>query len=33
MSPADADEALLETARRCEFYGVRPFLAKVRIYC
>lgn len=29
MSPADADLALLETARRCDFYGIKLYLAKV----
>lgn len=23
MTPADADLALLETARRCDFYGIK----------
>lgn len=29
LSPAEADMALLETARRCEMYGVKLHPAKV----
>lgn len=29
MSPAEADLALLETARRCDFYGIKLHVAKV----
>jgi hypothetical protein len=29
MTPADADLALLETARRCDFYGIKLHAATV----
>ena len=30
QSPAEADQNLLETARRCELYGMKMHAAKVR---
>lgn len=30
MSPSESDLALLETARRCDFYGVKFHPARVR---
>lgn len=32
MSPADADLALLETARKCDFYGIKLHAAKVKFF-
>lgn len=32
MTPADADLALLETARRCDFYGCKLQQAKVNSF-
>jgi hypothetical protein len=29
MTPGESDLALLETARRCDFYGIKFHLAKV----
>lgn len=31
MTPADADLALLETARRCDYYGIKLHSATVGI--
>lgn len=32
MSPGESDFAMLEVARRCDFYGIKLHPAKVRIF-